>query len=130
MIDFEFWSTLVSAIVMAAWLAFGILFFARKKSPAAPESKRERTAILGIALQGAGYGIAWSVHRPFFSPIVALSKSLEIGLAASPLLLAVGSGWFVAAAFRTLAIHRVPRAPLPLRPHLLTTLPTPLLPTP
>jgi protein-S-isoprenylcysteine O-methyltransferase Ste14 len=102
MIDFEFWSTLVSAIVVAAWLAFGILFFARKKSPAAPESKRERTAILGIALQGASYGIAWSVHRPFFSPIVALSKPLEIALAVFTILVAAGSVWFVSAAIRTL----------------------------
>jgi protein-S-isoprenylcysteine O-methyltransferase Ste14 len=102
MISLEFLPTLVVAIVVASWFAFGILFFARQKPPAAPESKRERTAIIGIALQGAGYGIVWSVHRPFFSPIVALSKSLEIALAVSTMLVAVGSVWFVSAAIRTL----------------------------
>src|SRR5260370_38687516 len=78
------------------------MFFARKTPRPAPESKRERTSIMGIALQGAGYGIAWAVHRPFFSPIVALSKSLEIALAVSTMLLAVGSVWFVSAAIRKL----------------------------
>jgi protein-S-isoprenylcysteine O-methyltransferase Ste14 len=98
----EFLPTLVFAVMMAAWFAFGILFFARKKAPAAPESKRERTAILGIVLQGASYGIAWSVHRPFFSPIVALSKAFEIGLGVFTMLVAGGSVWFVSSAIKTL----------------------------
>ncbi len=89
-------------MVVAAWLAFGILFFARKKPPGAPESKRERASILGIVLQGASYGIVWSVHRPFFTPIVKLSKPLEIALAVFTILVAVGSVWFVSAAIRTL----------------------------
>src|SRR5712691_2366022 len=102
MTGLEFWPTLVLAIVGASWFVFGILFFARRKPPAAPESKRVRAAIFGIALQGASYGIAWSVHRPFFSPIAALSKPLEIGLAAFTMLVAVGSVWFVSSAIRTL----------------------------
>jgi protein-S-isoprenylcysteine O-methyltransferase Ste14 len=102
MTSLEFWPTLVLAMVVAAWFAFGILFFARKKPPGAPESKRERTAIAGIVLQGASYGIAWSVHRPYFSPIVALSRPLEIALAVFTILVAVGSAWFVSAAIRTL----------------------------
>ncbi|HVS80777.1 MAG TPA: isoprenylcysteine carboxylmethyltransferase family protein [Pyrinomonadaceae bacterium] len=101
-IRLEFLPGLVLAIVMASWFMFGILFFARKKPPAAPESRRERSSILGIALQGASYGIAWSVHRLFFSPIVALSKPLEIVLAVFTMSVAVGSVWFVSAAIRTL----------------------------
>jgi protein-S-isoprenylcysteine O-methyltransferase Ste14 len=102
MTSLEFWPTLVLAIVVAAWFVFGILFFARRKPPSAPESKRERTAILGIVLQGASYGIAWSVHRPFFSPIVALSKPVEIALAILTMALGIASVWFVSAAIRTL----------------------------
>jgi protein-S-isoprenylcysteine O-methyltransferase Ste14 len=102
MTSLEFWPTLVLAMVMAAWFAFGILFLARKRPPGAPERKRERTAIFGIVLQGASYGIAWSVHRPYFSPIVALSKPLEIALAVFTILVAVGSAWFVSAAIRML----------------------------
>ena len=102
MTSLEFWPAVVLAIVVAAWFAFGILFFARKKPPGAPESQRERTAIVGIVLQGASYGIAWSVHRPYFSSIVALSKPLEIALAVFTILVAVGSVWFVSTAIRTL----------------------------
>jgi protein-S-isoprenylcysteine O-methyltransferase Ste14 len=102
MFSLEFWPTLILATVVASWFVFGILFFARQKPPGAPESKRERTAILGIALQGASYGIAWSVHRSFFSPIAALSKPLEIALAVFTILVAVGSVWFVSTAIRTL----------------------------
>lgn len=98
----EFLPALVCAIVVALWFAFGILFFARKKPPGAPESKRERASILGIVLQGASYGIVWSVHRPFFSPIVAWSKPLEIALAVFTISVAVGSVWFVLSAIRTL----------------------------
>ena len=102
MTSLEFWPNLVLAIVVASWFVFGILFFARKKPPGSPESRRERSSIFGIALQAASYGIAWSVHRPFFSPITVLSKPLEIGLAVFTILVAVGSMWFVSAAIRTL----------------------------
>ena len=102
MTSLEFWPAIVLVIVVAAWLVFGILFFARNKPPGGPESQREQTAIVGIVLQAASYGIAWSVHRRFFSPIVALSKPLEIALAVFTILVAVGSVWFVSAAIRTL----------------------------
>lgn len=102
MINLEFLPTLVVAIVVASWIVFGIMFFARKKPPAARESKRERGSIVGIVLQGAAYGIVWSVHRLFFSPIMPLSKPFEIALAVSTMLLAVGSLWFVSSAIRTL----------------------------
>ena len=102
MTSLEFWPTLVLAIVVASWFVFGILFFTRKKPPGAPESKRERASILGIVLQGASYGITWVVHRPYFSPLVGLSKPLEVGLAVLTILVAVGSVLFVSAAIRTL----------------------------
>lgn len=98
----EFLPALIFAIVVASWFVFGIVFFARKKPPGAPESKRERASIPGIVLQGASYGIVWSVHRPFFSPIVSLSKPLEIALAVSTISVAVGSVWLVLSAIRTL----------------------------
>ena len=98
----EFLPTLVFAAVMTSWFAFGISFVARKKLPGAPQSKRERASIVGIALQGASYGIVWSVHRLFFSTIAALSKPLEIALAVFTMVLAAGSVWFVTTAIRTL----------------------------
>lgn len=102
MINPESLRPVVVAIVVASWILFGILFLARKKPPSAPESRRERVSILGIVLQGVSYGIVWSVHRVFFSPIVALSKAFEILLAVFTISVAVGSVWFVSAAIRTL----------------------------
>ena len=101
-VSLEFLPTLVFAVMMAAWFAFGILFFARKKPPKAPASKRERASIIGIALQAASYGLVWSVHRQPFTPIISLSKPLEIALAVFTILVAVGSVWFVSSAIKTL----------------------------
>ena len=101
-INLEFWPTLVFAVVMLSWFTFVIVFLARKKLPKAPESKRERSSILGIALQGAGYAIVWSVHRQPFTKIVPLNKPFEIALAIVTIGLAIGSVWFISAAVRTL----------------------------
>src|ERR1700682_605010 len=99
----EFWPTLAFGVVMLSWLAFvvGFAVFLRKKAPSAPDSKRERTSIVGIALQGVSYGVVWTFRRPPFTPI-AVSKSLEICLAVLTMALAIGSVWFVSAAVRTL----------------------------
>lgn len=98
----EFLPALVLAVVVAAWFVFGILFFARKRPPGAPESKRERASILGIVLQGASFGIVWSVRRHAFSSILPLSKPPEIALAVVTIAIAVGSVWFISSAIRTL----------------------------
>jgi len=103
-ISFEFWPTLAFSVVMASWFAFVVVFalFLRKKPPSAPGSKRERTSIVGIALQGVGYAIVWILRRPPFSPIVSASQFVEIALAVLTMTVAIGSVWFCSAAVRTL----------------------------
>jgi protein-S-isoprenylcysteine O-methyltransferase Ste14 len=103
-VHLEFWPTLAFGVVMLSWLAFVVVFavFLRKKAPSAPDSKRERTSIAGIALQGVGYAAVWTLRRPPFTPIVSANKSLEIGMAVLTMALAIGSVWFVSAAVRTL----------------------------
>jgi protein-S-isoprenylcysteine O-methyltransferase Ste14 len=100
----EFWPTLAFGIVMASWLAFVAVFlmFFSQKPPSPPDSKRERASILGIALQGVGYAVVWSVRRPAFTPIVSLGKLFEVGTAIITMVLAIGSVWFISAAVRTL----------------------------
>jgi protein-S-isoprenylcysteine O-methyltransferase Ste14 len=103
-VHLEFWPTLAFVVVMLSWLAFVVVFalFLRRKAPSAPDSKRERTSIAGIALQGLSYAVVWTFRRPPFTPIVSASQSLEIGLAVLTMALANGSVWFVSAAVRTL----------------------------
>lgn len=104
LIGYEFWPTLAFGVVMLSWLAFVGVFasFLRKKAPSAPDSKRERTSIIGIALQGVSYAIVWTLRRPPFSPIVSAGKSAEIALAILTMTVAIGSVWFCSAAVRTL----------------------------
>jgi protein-S-isoprenylcysteine O-methyltransferase Ste14 len=103
-LQLEFWPTLAFAVVMLSWFAFVLAFasFLRKKPPSAPDRKRERTSIVGIALQGISYAVVWSVHRQSFTPIVSLGKSFEIASALLTIALAMGSVWFVSTAVRTL----------------------------
>lgn len=92
----------VFAVVMLSWFAFGVVFFARKSPPSPPDSKRDRISIWGIALQGVSYGIVWSVHRPFFTPLVKVGRQLELIVAVLTMIVAIGSVWFVLNAIRTL----------------------------
>ena len=103
-LQLEFWPTLAFGVVMTSWFVFAGVFlvFLRQKPPSAPDSKRERTSIIGIALQGVGYAIVWSVHRQPFTPFVPLGKFFEIAAAVLTMGLAMGSVWFCSAAVRTL----------------------------
>jgi protein-S-isoprenylcysteine O-methyltransferase Ste14 len=92
----------VFAIVVLCWIVFATAFLARKKPPASPEQKRERGSVTGLVLQGLAYAIVWTLRRPLFTPIAAMSKSLETVLAVFTMLLAVSSVWFSWAAVRTL----------------------------
>jgi len=103
-IRYEFWPTLAFGVVMLSWLAFVVAFalFLRKKAPSAPDSKREPTSIVGIALQGVSYAVVWTFRRPPFTPIVSSSKIVEVAFAVLTMALAIGSVWFVSAAVQTL----------------------------
>ena len=101
---YEFWPTLAFAVVMLSWFAFVVVFalFLRQKAPSAPDRKRERTSIIGIALQGVSYAVVWTLRRPPFTSIVSFRKSVEIAVAVMTMALAIGSVWFCSAAVRTL----------------------------
>lgn len=101
---YEFWPTLAFGVVMLSWFAFVVVFalFLLQKPPSAPDRKRERTSIAGIALQGVSYAVVWTFRRPPFTSMVSFRKSVEIALAVLTMLLAIGSVWFVSAAVQTL----------------------------
>jgi protein-S-isoprenylcysteine O-methyltransferase Ste14 len=103
-VDLRFWPTLAFILVMLSWFVFAAAFalFLRKKAPSAPDSKRERTSIAGIALQGVSYAVVWTFRRPPFTSIISSRKTVEIATALLTTALAIGSVWFVSAAVRTL----------------------------
>jgi protein-S-isoprenylcysteine O-methyltransferase Ste14 len=101
-VNFEFLPTFVFALVMFSWSAFVLVFFLRKKPEAAPDRKRDRGSIIGVALQGLSYGIVWSIHRPFFSPIGSSGRPVEIAVAVVTVAIAFGSVSIVMAAVKTL----------------------------
>jgi protein-S-isoprenylcysteine O-methyltransferase Ste14 len=104
-LQLEFWPTLAFAVVMVLWFASAavfLVFLTRKKQPSAPDSKREPASILGIILQGIGYGVVWAVHRQPFTPIAFFGKFFEIAVAVFTVVLAIGSVLFVSAAVRML----------------------------
>lgn len=102
MIHLELWPTLAFAVMMLSWLAFIIAFLVHKKPPSPPDKKRDPSSIMGIVLQGLGYGIVWTIRRLWFTPMFGSNKFLEIALAVLTMFLAIGSVWFCSASIRTL----------------------------
>lgn len=101
-ITLEFLPTIVFAVVMSCWFAFAAVFIFREKPPNAPDQKRDRASIPGVALQGLAYAIVWSIHRQFFSPIVTGIEWLELLAAAIAIAAAMGSVMLIMAAVKTL----------------------------
>ena len=101
-IALEFVPTIAFGIVMLCWFAFAAVFIFRKQPPKAPDQKRDRSSIPGVALQALAYAIVWSIHRPFFSPIVAGVEWLELVAAVIAIVAAIGSVLLIMAAVKTL----------------------------
>lgn len=90
--------------VILCWLVFVGIFLLRKRPPKAPETKRDKVATLGIALQMIGYFLVFfqPPWQPFLPPVAALSGIGGIVLSVLNVTLAAGSVWLVAASVRTL----------------------------
>jgi protein-S-isoprenylcysteine O-methyltransferase Ste14 len=98
----EFLPTVVFAVVMLCWFAFAGIFVFRKKLPKAPDKKRDRSSIVGLALQCFSYAIVWWGRRPPFTAMVSGSQWLEVLVAIIAIAAAVGSVMLITAAVRTL----------------------------
>jgi protein-S-isoprenylcysteine O-methyltransferase Ste14 len=101
-ITFEFLPTLVFAIVMICWFAFGGIFIFRRKPEAPPDQKRDRGSIIGVAVQGLSYAIVWGVRREAFTPIVSGSEAVELTAGIVAVLAAIGSVVLIMCAVKTL----------------------------
>jgi protein-S-isoprenylcysteine O-methyltransferase Ste14 len=101
-ITIEFLPTVVFLFVMLCWFAFAAVFIFRKQPPKAPDQKRDRSSIPGVVLQALAYAIVWSIHRPFFSPMVAGVAWLEFAAAVIAIVAALGSVLLIMSAVKTL----------------------------
>jgi len=94
---------LVSRVLVAiGWVGFFLFFFTRKK-PQEPErvAKRDPASLLGIGLQGVGFGLVWMLQRPFpraGAPLGAVEITLDL---LAPCV-SLASAWLGITAVRTL----------------------------
>src|SRR5690349_21179098 len=56
--------------ILAAWFSFAAIFVFRRRPPATPDRTRDPLGVVGLALQGAGFAIIWTVRRPPGTPFV------------------------------------------------------------
>ena len=92
--------------VIGCWFVFAIVFAVvrlRKRFSAVQESKRDQTAIIGLALEAAGFYMVWShsLQRQQFTPLPE-SHALEWVLAVLAIAIAASSVCLVCAALRRL----------------------------
>ena len=101
-ITLEFLPTVVFVIVMLCWFVFAGIFIFRKQPTGAPDRKRDRGSIVGVALQGLAYAIVWSVRRQPFTPLAAGDHWLEVLTAAIAIAASIGSVVLIMSAVKTL----------------------------
>jgi len=93
---------LVFVVIMICWFTFAGIFIFRKQPANDHDRKRDRSSIVGVALQGLSYGIVWSVRRPPFMEIVSGVEWLELLTATIAITAAIGSVLLIMAAVKTL----------------------------
>jgi len=93
---------IVLGCVIATWIAFVLVFHARKKPPSAPERKRDPKSRIGIVIEMIAYAIIWPAHRRPLGTIIPLPPKLAYIVDAATVLIAIGSVWLVRVSVRTL----------------------------
>jgi protein-S-isoprenylcysteine O-methyltransferase Ste14 len=95
-------ATIAFVVVILCWFIFAGIFIFRKQPRDAPDRKRDRSSIVGVALQGLSYAIVCSVRRQFFTPMDAGVEWLEVLTATIAIVAAIGSVLLIMAAVKTL----------------------------
>src|SRR6202163_1610444 len=90
--------------VIVCWWLFALTFWLRKRPPRAQETKRDRTALIGLFLQAVAYFSVgfYPLQQKQFSPVTSGSRVLEWGVAVLTAAIALASVWLVNAAARRL----------------------------
>jgi protein-S-isoprenylcysteine O-methyltransferase Ste14 len=87
--------------VILCWMAFGLFFLLRRRRAGEPAERRARVSLAGIALQGAGFFVAWTLRAEMF-PSFAPPGIAEKALCLAAGLLAPASVWLTLEAVRVL----------------------------
>ena len=96
-------NTVAFGLVLAVWFAFVWTFFLRKRPESGADTKRAPVSWLGLALQGAGFGLTWSIRRsPFASPLIDGQFAFNIALSVFAVILAAASVWLAMSAIKEL----------------------------
>lgn len=90
-------------LVIALWFVFGWTFFLRKKPTSTPDTKRAPKSWAGLVLQGAGFGMVWSIRRtPVASPLIDGQFTANIALQLLAGVIAAASVWLAMSAIKEL----------------------------
>lgn len=95
-------SKIAFAICMGSWIVFAFGFFFLKRRVKQKEQRRDKLAMIGMLLEGAGFALVFSIRREMLSDIVPMSASVEIVLTILAGCLAIASLWLALSAVRTL----------------------------
>src|SRR5690349_2655027 len=100
----SYYANIVSlSILMICWIAFAVRFFLWKKPASAPDAKRSNVSIVGIILQGVGFGLVWSVRREMFSPFIGGEQfSVNLIFQILAVILSFSSVWLAVSAIAEL----------------------------
>ena len=90
------------AIAILSWIAFAFGFFILKRRVKQKEQKRDKLAMVGMLLEGAGFALVFSVRRDSFADIIPMSILVETVMTILVGCLAVASVWLALVAFKTL----------------------------
>jgi protein-S-isoprenylcysteine O-methyltransferase Ste14 len=93
------WTLLAVAV---AWCAFAAIFFLRRRAPGGLEQRRDPMGLVGLVLQGCGFGLTWSVRRPLDTPLVEAPFPVLVCLSAFAVAVAFGSALLTLWSVRTL----------------------------
>jgi len=86
------------------WFLFALIFFLGRRG-AAPKTKtttRSNTSRIGITMQMVAYAIVYAFERPYFTPIVPMSRRVESFVLVLATAVGVASIWLCYTAARAL----------------------------
>jgi protein-S-isoprenylcysteine O-methyltransferase Ste14 len=94
--------TVVDAVlVVAGWVVLWVILSLRPRGEPGPEKRRDRRSLLGMVLQGIGFGIAWGVRRSLVPEAWTASPG-SLARTGTVAALLIASLWLVFAAVQKL----------------------------